>query len=171
MQTLVVLALSNFTVTFLLVALAVALAGMARAPKPLTRRLVTEKLLFWYLFFGVGLTFLFNGVMHAAFSDMTAKFIGWANSPFQLEVGYASFGFAAVGFLACWRGFDMRLAAILGPALFLWGAAAGHVRSMVADHNFAPGNAGSIFWTDIITPLLGFLLLWLRYRGERARSA
>lgn len=96
---------------------------------------------------------------------MTAGFIGWANSPFQLEVGYASLGFAVVGFVSCWRGFDMRLAAILGPALFLWGAACGHVYSMIAEHNFAPGNAGSIFWTDIFEPVLGFALLWLRYGG------
>jgi hypothetical protein len=34
------------------------------------------------------------------------------------------------------------------------GAALGHIRSMVRDRNFAPGNAGYIFWYDIIAPLL-----------------
>jgi len=64
---------------------------------------------------------------------------------------------------------DMRLAAVLGPALFLWGAAAGHVYQMVTAHNFAPGNAGMIFITDVALPIVGFALLWLerKYPAER----
>jgi hypothetical protein len=58
----------------------------------------------------------------------------------------------------------MRLAAILGPAIFTLGAAAGHIHQMLAAHNFAPGNAGVIFYTDIIIPLIGFALLWLARR-------
>ena len=47
------------------------------------------------------------------------------------------------------------------------GAAGGHVYQMIAAHNFAPGNAGVIFYTDILIPAVGFGLLWLqhRYRG------
>lgn len=119
MEQFLVLALTNFTVSFLVIALLCALVSLACARKPLSRRDVAERLLFYYLFFGVGVTLLYNAVMHTIFSEMTAGFIGWANSPFQLEVGYASLGFAVVGFVSCWRGFDMRLAAILGPALFL----------------------------------------------------
>ena len=73
---------------------------------------------------------------------MTARFIGWADSPFQAEVGFASLGFAVVGFLAFRGSFDLRLAAVVGPALFLLGAAGGHLYQMVAAGNFAPGNAG-----------------------------
>jgi hypothetical protein len=108
--------------------------------------------------------------MHVFFGAMTASFIGWADSPFQAEVGWASLGFAAVGMLAYRRGFDMRLAAILGPALFLWGAAIGHVHEMIAARNFAPGNAGAIFWTDTFGPVLGFALLWLNYGQGRNRE-
>ena len=32
------------------------------------------------------------------------------------------------------------------------GAAAGHVREMVTQHNFASGNAGPIFFYDILAP-------------------
>lgn len=72
----------------------------------------------------------------------------------------ASLGFAAVGFLAAFRSFDLRLAAILAPSIFTLGAAIGHVREMVTAHNFAPGNAGVMFYADIFIPLLGFGLLW-----------
>jgi hypothetical protein len=95
------------------------------------------------------------------FGVFTARFIGWEDSPFQAEVGFASLGFAAIGFLAFRGSRDMRLAAVLGPALFLWGAAAGHVYQMITAHNFEPGNAGTIFFTDILLPIIGFALLWL----------
>jgi hypothetical protein len=80
-------------------------------------------------------------------------------------VGYASLGFAAVGFLAFRGGRELRLGAIVGPALFLWGAAIGHVLDMIRSHNFAPGNAGVIFWTDVLLPVVG-LALW--YGARRA---
>jgi len=49
-------------------------------------------------------------------------------------------GFAVVGFLAFRGGFDMRTAAVVGPACFLFGAAGGtHLVQMVEAHNFAPG--------------------------------
>jgi len=165
MQTVITLVLSNFTITFLVIGLVCALISMSRAPKPLSREAIAERLLFQYLFFGIGMTFLYNSIMHTVFGEMTARFIGWADSPFQREVGFASLGFAAVGFLAGWCGRDARLAAILGPALFLWGAAGGHVYEMITADNFAPGNAGTILWTDIFAPVVGFVLLWLRYGG------
>ena len=33
------------------------------------------------------------------------------------------------------------------------------VLDMVRSHNFAPGNAGVIFWTDILLPVFGLALL------------
>jgi hypothetical protein len=43
---------------------------------------------------------------------------------------------------------------------------------MITAHNFAPGNAGIIFWSDILLPLIGFLLLWLDWQvaGSRATA-
>lgn len=103
-------------------------------------------------------------MMHVFFGRMAAAFIGWIDSPFQFEVGMASLGFGVVGFLAAWRGFEIRLAAVVGPAIFMLGAAVGHVHEMIAHQNFAPGNAGVTFYMDIVIPLMGFLLLWLERR-------
>jgi len=44
---------------------------------------------------------------------MTARFIGWEDSPFQWEVGFANLGFAVVGFLPFRGSFDMRVAAVV----------------------------------------------------------
>jgi hypothetical protein len=144
--------------------------ALARAPKPLTSALVVEKLLAWHVFFAIGAAYFYNFVMHSFFGEMAARFIGWANSPFQFEVGVASLGFSVVGFLAAFRSFDLRLAAILGASIFSLGAAAGHIYQMATAHNFAPGNAGLIFYTDIIIPLIGFVLLWLNRQVPKIQS-
>ncbi|MBS0233894.1 MAG: hypothetical protein JSR99_10455 [Proteobacteria bacterium] len=156
--------LSNFTLTFLVIGLLFSLVAILRAPKPVTAAVVVEKLISWHVFWAIGVCFLYNFVMHSIFGKTAAAFIGWADSPFQFEVGTASLGFSIVGFLAAFRSFDLRLAAIVGPAFFALGAAVGHVYQMVTEHNFAPGNAGVIFYLDILIPLFGFLLLWLSHR-------
>ncbi|MFP5329852.1 MAG: DUF6790 family protein [Alphaproteobacteria bacterium] len=158
---------SNFTITVLVIAAIAAAISVFRRG----RGHLPEAALAYYCLIAVGVGFLYNFVMHVFFGEMTAAFIGWADSPFQAEVGWASLGFALVGLLAFRGGFEMRLAAVVGPAAFLLGAAIGHAWQMMSAGNFAPGNAGTVFYTDILTPLLGFVLLWLRYRGGRARRS
>ena len=164
--------LGNFTLTFFVIGLVFSAVALARRPKPVGAPVIIETLFKWFLFFSIGVTYAYNGVFHVVFHETAAAFIGWADSPFQIELGFASLGMGLIGLIAPWRSFDMRLAAILGPACFLWGAAGVHVVSMIAEQNFAPGNAGIIFWSDIIAPVIGFVFLWLQYRCEReGRSA
>lgn len=164
--------MENFTLTFLLIGVGFSLVGIVRAPRPLTGPVVLEKLFSWFLFFSVGLSGLYNGVFHAFAPDLAAKFIGWANSPFQIELGFASIGFGVVGVVAPWKSLHMRFAAIAPVTCFLWGAAGVHVQGMIEEANFNPGNAGIIFWTDILLPAAGLLMLWLQNRYEaEGRSA
>jgi hypothetical protein len=163
-------ALSNFTLTFLLIGLLFSAVAIARAPRPVTGAVAVEKLLSWYVFFSVGVSLLYNFVMHGFFGQMAAAFIGWADSPFQFEVATASLGFSAVGFLAAFRSLELRLAAILGPGIFMLGAAVGHIREM-GQGNFAPGNTGIMLYSDIVLPLIGGVLLWLQYRCGRPQAA
>lgn len=163
--------MSNYSLSFFVLGLIASLIAIARSANPVDRPFVVEKFLAWYVFFSIGIDNFYNFVMHVFFGEMSARFIGWADSPFQFEVGTASLGFAAVGLLAAFRSFDLRLAAVLGPSIFTLGAAAGHVNQMITTHNFAPGNAGIIFWTDIFIPLFGFALLRLSSRDARSRAA
>ncbi len=73
-------------------------------------------------------------------------------------MGFASLGFAVVGFLAFRGSFGVQVAAVAGPTCFSLGAAGGHVYQMVVANNFAPGNAGVIFYSDIAIPVIGFVL-------------
>lgn len=160
MQDFIRFILTNFTLTLLIIGLLAAGLALWRHPRPITREIVVEKLFSYFLLFSIGVSFLYNFVMHTFFGEMAARIIGWADSPFQQEVGFASLGFAALGFLA-WRGsYDLRLAAVVGPAFFTLGAAGVHVYEMITANNFAPGNAGVVFYTDILIPLIGVVLLY-----------
>ncbi|MFG1351591.1 DUF6790 family protein [Xanthobacter autotrophicus] len=162
--------MSNYSLSFFALGLVVSIVAIARSGSSIDRALVVEKLLAWYVFFSIGVDNFYNFIMHVFFGKLSAAFIGWADSPFQFEVGTASLGFAAVGLLAAFRSYDLRLAAVLGPSIFTLGAAAGHINQMITAHNFAPGNAGIIFWTDIFIPLFGFALLWLSRRTTSSKA-
>lgn len=162
--------LSNFSLSFVILALIAAAVSLARKPRPWSRQQVVEALFGYFLLFGIGFAYLYNFVMHVFFAEMAAAFIGWANSPFQYEVGFASLGFGVVGVLAFKQGLAFRAAAVIGPALFSWGAAGGHVYQMVVHHNFAPGNAGVVFWTDILLPLIAFILLYQQSITEKQKA-
>jgi hypothetical protein len=166
-ESLIRFVLSNFTLTFLVIGLVASAIAYLAKPAPRTATELVEALFSYFLLFSVGISFLYNFVMHVFFGEMAARFIGWADSPFQTEVGFASLGFAAVGFLAFRGDLGMRTAAVIGPSLFLLGAAGGHIYQMITAHNFAPGNAGIIFWTDILVPAIGFALLYLHTRTYR----
>jgi hypothetical protein len=159
-------ALSNFTLTFLIAGLVASAISYFARPAPRSHAELIEALFSWFLFFSIGVSYLYNFMMHVFFGDIAAGFIGWANSPFQAEVGFASLGFSVVGFLAFRGDAGLRKAAVIGPSIFLLGAAGGHVYQMITAHNFAPGNAGVIFWTDILLPVSAFLLLWLWMRTQ-----
>ncbi len=169
MRQIITFVLSNFTLSFFVLGLLAASIDLAWRRRPWPSDAVVEALFTWFLFFSIGVSMLYNFVMHVFFGETAARFIGWADSPFQAEVGYASLGFAAVGFLAFRGARQTRLAAVLGPALFLWGAAIGHALAMARTQNFAPGNAGVIFWTDILLPVVGLGLWELSRRDRPAR--
>ena len=164
-------ALEHFTLTFLVVGFLVAAVSLARRPKPLSSAVVVEDVFAYFLLFSIGLSNIYNFVLHVFFGEMTAGFIGWAQSPFQAEVGFASLGFGVVGVLAFRGSYGLRLGAVVAPSLFLLGAAGGHVYQMVTQDNFAPGNAGAIFYTDILIPVFGFVMLGLQRRSLEGRDA
>ena len=159
--------LSNFTLTFLVIGLLCSLVVLSLKQKPLHKQQIVEALFAYFLLFSIGLSFFYNFIMHVFFAEMAASFIGWKNSPFQYEVGYASLGFAIVGIISFKQNLAFRAASVIGPSFFLWGAAGGHVYQMITTHNFAPGNAGVIFWTDLFLPIIAFVLLFQQYKQEK----
>jgi len=166
MAELIRFAMSNFTLTFLVLGIAAALIAAMREPDGFTRENLAEALLAYFILFTIAIAYFYNFIFHVFFGELAASFIGWADSPFQAEVGYASLGFAAVGLLAFRGNCMVRVASILGPAMFQWGDAVEHIRDMIATGNMAPGNAGIVFYSDILLPVIGFALLWFKRTAD-----
>ena len=160
-------AFSNFTLSFFFIGLICSVISLTIKEKPLNRKVILEAFFSYFLLFSIGVSFIYNFIFHVFFAEMSAKFIGWENSPFQYEVGFASLGFGIVGLISFKAGSGFRAAALTGPAFFLWGAAGGHIYQMLNTHNFSPGNAGVVFWTDIILPVTGFVLLYMHCKTKR----
>jgi hypothetical protein len=121
------------------------------------------RLLDWTLLLAFGFTGLWSAFYHVAFGEMAAAYIGWQPSPFQFEVGMADLAIGVTAIVAFWRGMEFKAAAILAASVFFLGDAVGHVHQMMATGNFAPGNAGVPFITDIAVPVLA-IALWFKVR-------
>jgi hypothetical protein len=153
-------------------ALAGAAIAVASGPRPVGRAFVLERLLRYAFIFPVGLMGLWAAFGHIFFPARVAEAIGWQTSPFQFEVGVANLGIGCAGLYAAFRSFETRLSTNLVLACFLIGAGIGHIRDIITAGNLAPGNAGPILVTDLMTPTAIFLLLRLtRPRGGEREAA
>ena len=166
----ITLVVGNYFLTLLIIGLIAGFLSIINKPKPRSTNLIAEALLSYYMLFAIGINNLVNFVFHVFFGDMAARFIGWEQSPFQAEVGFASLGIGIVGVMAFRAGLPFRVATYIPPAVFSLGAAGGHIYQMIAAHNFSPGNVGLVLPTDIILPAVGFILLYLSYKHPKPGS-
>ena len=140
--------------------------------RPRQKDRIVEMLLLYFLVFCVGLTGLWGFLGHALDGARVAQFIGWPpGNPFQFEVAVANLAFSVLGFLAVWVRGSFWTATVIGYTVFLWGAAFGHIRDIIVNKNYAPGNAGAVLNMDIIIPVLLISLLillkWLKRGHEK----
>ncbi|HEY4255743.1 MAG TPA: DUF6790 family protein [Candidatus Udaeobacter sp.] len=63
--------------------------SLLNKPKPLRINTVAEAFFSYYLLFAIGINNV-NFVFHVFFGWTAPIFIGWEDSPFQAEVGFAS---------------------------------------------------------------------------------
>ncbi len=163
--------LSNFTLTFIVTGSLFSLISIYRNRHRLTPAFIIEAFFKYYCFWAHGISWTYNAIMHTVFHEMAASFIGWEDSPFQLEVGFASLGFGIVGLLSLRNNFGLRLGLMISTAVFLWGAAGGHIYEIWAKGNYASGNAGIMLWTDLLMPVLNIVLLYLSHKTRKDNPA
>jgi len=156
--------LQNLPGILLVVALMIAVARRGHGP-------AAERFLSWILLLPIGVTGLWAGAFHVFLPATAASFIGWQPSPFQFEVGMADLAIGATACIAFRRDLGFKGAAVCAASIFLLGDAIGHVRQMLAAGNFAPGNAGVPFYTDIICPLLAITLLLVASRRRAVQTS
>jgi hypothetical protein len=160
-------------VPILLWVAALACAGVAiwREPRPVLRGFVVDRLLRYLFLFPLGLQGLWAFIGHVFFAEQAAASIGWANTPFQYEVGVANLGLGLASIYAAFRGFEARFAVAIVAACFLIGAGVIHIVDIVGRGNLAPGNAGPILVTDFLTPVAILVLLFFASEKWRPKSA
>lgn len=154
--------LSNIQIPLFVIALIVTIAKLRRASA--RHEVMSLAYTLWgeVLFYCFGIGMIYVWYFHAFQADMVAPSIGWQPSPFEWELAWSELGMGVIAVVSLWRGYDMRLASTLVPAIFLFGAAAQHIHQMLAMHNYAPGNAGPILWFgDIALPIFTLLLAFL----------
>ncbi len=158
--------LSHIPLIMWILALVIGIIIVAVRGKRATRLQNINSFLAYLFLLAVGISGIWGFVVHCFFGQMSAQFIGWQPSPFQFEVGIANLAMGALGIFAFRASQGFRAATTLMTTVFLWGAAAGHIYQMVIARNFAPGNAGAIFYTDILIPLT-LIILMLLHRSAR----
>ncbi|WP_158968033.1 DUF6790 family protein [Chachezhania sediminis] len=126
--------------------------GLLGVPMPLAADTLSP-LTAWMLAVSLGLSSLWSAFGHLTASEMVAKSIGWATSPFQLEIGWANLGIGLGAIAAAVLGRDAAIAITIMACCFLWGAAKVHTDEMIREKNFSINNAGPIYFWDILTPL------------------
>jgi hypothetical protein len=160
-------------VPILLWVAALACAGIAvwREPRPVLRGFVIDRLLRYLFLFPLGIQGLWAFIGHVFFAEQAAASIGWANTPFQYEVGVANLGLGLASLYAAFRGFEARVAVAIAAAGFLIGAGVIHIFDIIGKGNLAPGNAGPILVTDFLTPIAVLVLLFFASEKWRPKSA
>ena len=154
METLIRNFFTHLSLVFLVLANLVAVIRIiARKTSP------WEELFKWNALLGVGTGCMYAFMIHAFFPAMSARAVGWDPSPFQWEVAMANFGVGLLGILSFRAGYGFRVATVISLVCWFWGAAIGQVRQMIVAGNFAPGNAGSWFWLDVLAPALMIALI------------
>ena len=161
--------LVDFNLVMLAVALVMAgIVGWKRRGEP--GHSFANTLLGWLLFASIGFQGIYTFVIHVFFPALSAANIGWEVSPFQYEVGIADLTVGVLGVLAFWGNFGFRVAASIAAIVWYWGDAVGHVQQMIVANNFAPGNAGPWFWTDVLVPLLLIGCLIAIWKGQASAN-
>jgi hypothetical protein len=144
--------------------------SLIRNRKDLSAIRVVDTLLFYILLINVGFSGFFAFSGHAFLADQVAASIGWAKgSPFQFEVAVANLAFGVLGVLCVFFKDGFWLATGIGYAVFLFGAAFGHIREIIIAGNLAINNAGPILYIgDIAMPMLILALLMMKWRINRS---
>ncbi|MCF7806302.1 MAG: hypothetical protein K9M13_01390, partial [Simkaniaceae bacterium] len=99
----------------------------------------------------VGMSGLVKCLGNLLFSEKTARYVHWTHTPYQHEVGVAHLSFAVLGTLSFFYS-TYWYATAIGVIIFYLGNALVHITDMKRHGNFSIGNAGIVFYLDLVVP-------------------
>lgn len=164
----------DFVVILIILTILVALVALIKNKinnEPLTGLIIIRTFLLSFLVISVGIGSIWAFIGHAFMSAMVARSIGWAaGSPFQLEVAFANLAIGILGILCYFFRDNFWVATVIVSSIFLLGAAYVHLINIISYSNYSAGNAGTIFFMDIIGPVILIILLILYKLFERKQN-
>ncbi|MEF2976253.1 DUF6790 family protein [Subtercola sp. YIM 133946] len=173
-STILTAVIGNYLISCFVLGLIVAAVKVLRRAGHHSRAEVSGIFLNEFIFYALGVAFTINFVMHSVFGDYAAKTIGWAQSPFQLELAFSSLGFALICFLVYSRKaqFRAKVGAVAAAVIFGFGAAGGHIYQSVVNNDYAV-NTGLPLIGDIVINVVGLVfVIWhaISRRSEPVHS-
>ena len=143
-----------------IVAVAGALIHIYMDKQQRSARRMLEIILLWLLSVFSGISSIMAFLGHTFAADKIAAYIGWLpGNHFQFEVAVANLAIGLLGISCIWLRGNFWIATVMAGAVFGLGAAFGHIRDIIVNHNYAPGNAGAVLYLDIGGPVLLIVLL------------
>ncbi|MBP9841876.1 MAG: hypothetical protein KBC64_05570 [Simkaniaceae bacterium] len=122
----------------------------------------TYELIRYLLLLSVGVQGIWAFIGHFFYSADVAKFFGWKSGPFQQEVSFALLSYGVLGVMSYFFE-SVWLGAILAITVFLFGAAYTHATDMIKRKNFSMGNAGPIFYLDLLIPITLWIAVFIYF--------
>jgi hypothetical protein len=152
--------IGNYMTTCFIIGLVIAAVLTIRHRASATTATISGWFVNAYVLWAIGIAQLTNFVMHSVFGDYAAKTIGWAQSPFQLELAFSSLGVGVMAIILQGHGTQLRakIALIVATVIFGFGAAGGHIYQMIGHHDYAANNTGLLLTMDLLIPITGLAL-------------
>lgn len=165
--------IGNYMTTSFVIGLVIALIQVLRLRGQRSSLRSSELFLNNYILWAIGVGQAVNFVMHSVFGDFAASTIGWAQSPFQLELAFSSLGVAVMAFILHGRTTQLRakVALVAATAVFALGAAGGHIYQMVVNNDYAANNTGLLLVMDVVIALVGIALVSWNAMSRRHNGA
>ena len=150
-------ALDYRALTLVLIGLAFAALALLTSDRAANELRLAQGVLRWFLLCSIGAGFLWVAAQQVVPQA--------AANPLRGQIGLAALGFAVVGIASAWGGLGMRLAALIGPSVWIIGSLLGKAAGLDVS-----SWSGLFGLKDLLVPLVGFALLGWQYRAQRHRS-
>jgi hypothetical protein len=127
-----------------------------------------ERLMNWLLLLSVGVMSLWAGLFHVFAPEMSARSIGWQDSPFHFEIGVSDIAIGIVAIASFWRSLEFKAAVVGYITLFFIGVAIGHIRQAIMAGNMASNNFGLLLVITVAIVIMLPILYWLTRKHRAA---
>lgn len=158
----IIFAFKYFPVTLFVLSVIFAIFSILKK-KLFTPNTIVSTLLNYFMFFNIGINYLFCFIIHSYFFGSIANLIGWQGSMFELQVGFACLAYGVTGIFSFWMSWAFKFAALISSGVFLIGVTIIHFYFSYFKDTYLAANAGNFFLIDLIIYAFGVILLFLQY--------